>query len=508
MIRISDYLRRKGLTTYDQETMTHTYNYKKRYGQIQIIQDMLNGFELIHAKERWKTELSEITDGRWLDLYITFEYMKKVVEELKTLAPLMTQFTTERDKQVRKLQQMATVINWDQLFYEIYETLETKGDFFAYWSTEGENSKKDGIPLLKVLESEKMTDIVLNRVTHEPEAYIYEEDVWDENIDEATGKVTVINKRTVTWIFKKGYIRVNDAFAYPEEGYMIFPNGVGYEDEFRIIHVPSYKKQKNSFSDIPAIQYIDPCLLLDKLDSLILRVNERLGFPIPVLVGGRINVKKSALTAGGALVVDRDDWLDNSGDTKPDVHFLEVNNGLEPIYAQIAKTVSDLYKKACLIREELEEIVSSSDSSRNFSQLRIAIEQKNRKYYTNIAVGFAPYIKTVLKENKLWLKSDDKRGELLTWLVPDVLVHNSKFDEFLMTAQKRALGESTLAKELRMEGKTPAEIKAQKDEVTEELYTKGEDMSYDKGQGEATDIASNANNLDTKKINGLDNNLK
>jgi hypothetical protein len=159
-----------------------------------------------------------------------------------------------------------------------------------------------------------------------------------------------------------------------------------------------------------------------------------------------------------------------------------------------------------LIREALEEKLSSSDSSRNISQMRLGIEQKNKKYYTNIAEsqGMRDYIKVVLMENGVWNKTDEDN---ITFEVPTILINNSVFDELLMKAQLRALGESTLEDELIAKGKNESEIKAHKDKVNEELYGKNNDMSFQKSNNvvanEITDRVSNGSN-----VQGLDNNFK
>ena len=71
----------------------------------------------------------------------------------------------------------------------------------------------------------------------------------------------------------------------------------------------------------------------------------------------------------------------------------------------------------------------------------------------------------------------------------------------------RALGDSTLEDELIAQGKTEQEVKEQKAKVTEELYGKNNDMSFEKGtqpvSNEITDRAMNGSN-----VQNLDNNFK
>ena len=496
---MSEFLRQQGALT-PQLQFTAGNNYDARRRQIKIIQDMINGYEAVHAKARWKTANANLSDAEWYAMYVSYEYMTKVIQELKVLAPLMKNFTTEDTKYISVLSTMSRIVDWNQLFFEIYETLETKGDFFATWSTNDE-SKIDGIPRLRVLETESMDDIQLNPLTNEVEAYIYKETVKDERLDEENGTLDDENSREVTWIFKKGYIRANDSVKY-EKGYKIFKNKPEYSDIIRIIHIPTFKKQSDKFSKIPAIEYIDPCLLLDRVHTSRSTINDHLGFPFPFIIGGYIDRDKSQLIPGGSACIFPEEWLAEKENQMPQVVQMEINNDLQSIKDEIYDAVTDLYKKVCLMREGLEEKLGSSDSSRNISQLRLGLEQKNKKYYTNISVGFETYIKVVLQESKVLKKKDMKK--FISFKVEDILVNNSLFDSLLLTAQKRALGYSTLDSELKEAGMTDAEITKRKELITEELYGKNNDMSF--SPNEIKDRVSNGNNLD--EIKNLDNNFK
>jgi len=506
---ISEYLRQRSALRKPQAYDINDGEQDPRIRQIAIIQDMLNGYEAIHAKNRWKTECSQLDDDDWYKQFITFNYMEKVINELKTLAPYMENFNTDDERKIKILKKTLEEehLNFKQLLYEIYETLETKGDFFAYWST-NEESKVGGIPVLKVLESENMYDIQKDPLTNEVIAYIYKEYIVEEELDEDTGTLNEVNAREVTWIFKKGYIRVNDSVKYADsDGYMIFENKPEYSDIIRLIHVPSFKNQKDKFSDIPASEYIDPCLLLDKTDTNRNIINDHLAFPIPIITGGLIDEDNSALIAGGAMYIEPEEWVQNM-DKMPTVNFMEISNDIKSLVDEKYDAVTDLYKKACLIREQLEEKLSTSDSSRNISQLRLGIEQKNKKYYKNIAEAFAKYFRVVLKEHKAIKAKEFKIKEKFTFEIPDVLVNNSIFDDLLIKLQKRNLGYSTLEEELKTEGMTKQQIENRKRIINEEMYTNTNDMSVDKQPKEVVDRVSNGANNDDVKGSGLDNRFK
>ena len=155
-----------------------------------------------------------------------------------------------------------------------------------------------------------------------------------------------------------------------------------------------------------------------------------------------------------------------------------------------------------MIREGLEEKLSSSGSSRTVSQLRLGIEQKNKKYYNNIAKAFEQYFYVVLNENGLWNKKDAKP---VTFEIPKVLVNNSMFDELLLTTQLRALGLSTLTEELISKGFSKKEIEERMELINEELYGANADMSYSPSKEVKDRVASGAND---NKIKGLDNNFR
>ena len=472
-----------------------------RRKQMSVISDMMSGYEAVHAKNRWKSTSSGLTDDAWYRMYVSFNYFSKVINELKMLAPYMDKFNTEDEKKTKILKRTLDKkhLNWRQLLYEIYVTLETKGDFYAYYSTSEEN-KVDGIPVLKVLKPECMEDIILD-TNNQPIKYIYKERVWREDLDESTGTVNIFDERDVTTIYAKGYIRVNDPIKYAKtQGYKIFYNSIGYENEIRLIHIPSFKKQGDKFSIIPSAEYVDPSLLLAKIDTNRDIINDHLGFPFPFIIGGRINTSDSQLIAGGAGYIDPESWVIDSGQM-PQLIKMEINGELESIEKEKADAVADLYKKVSLIRESLEETLSGSDSSRNISQLRLGIEQKNRKYYENIADGLKPYFKSVLRESGLLTKKDIDKD--FTFQIPDVLVNNSIFDDLLVLKMKRELGESTLTKEMKEDGYTEKDITERKKQITEEING-GADMSFMPNQ--ANDVVKNSSGV--AGGSGLDNNFK
>lgn len=509
---------------------TNTKNDARRK-QMAIIQDFLNGYQIIHSMARWKTKDSQLSQEEWEKMYVSYNYMKKIINELKTLAPYIDTFTTEDEDIVKFMKKTLEkdYLNWTQLEYEVYETLETKGDFYMTFFSD-EDSKLDGISIPKILLSANMDDVLVNPITKKVEAYIYKERVWEESLNESLGTLEDVNMRDVVWIFQKGKVRINDPIKYSnpkcsdcgmeydspisacscgstdfEIGYRIYYDKPEYQDIIRVVHVPSYKKQSDKFSEIPASQYIDPCLLADKLDMERDIIISHLAFPIPIIIEGYIDGDNSCLIAGGGIVIKANDGLLDLGKF-PEVKIMEINNELKSLVDAKDDCITDLYKKACLMREGLEEKMAGSDSSRNSSQLRLGIEMKNKKYFTNIAEAFNLYFKVNLYENGLITQEDFESNSKYTFKLPDVFINNSMFEELLLTQQKRAMGKSTLSSEMREEGHSDKEIEERKEEVVEELYGKNNDMSYN--SKEVTDIVSNSENTNDIAVKGMDNNFK
>ena len=85
---MSEYLRQRGALTKNQKWIaSYSKEVNARQMQIDIISDFMNGYEGVHSKNRWKTSSSRMSDEEWYSTFITFNYMKKIIGELKILAP-------------------------------------------------------------------------------------------------------------------------------------------------------------------------------------------------------------------------------------------------------------------------------------------------------------------------------------------------------------------------------------------------------------------------------------
>ena len=424
-------------------------------------------------------------------IYNPYGYMKKIITELVTLSPIFDNFTTNSKNKIKPLKKSLKQMNWNMLRSEIIETLETKGDFYAYWFYEtsnieklGWNKRDDGIwenpiPRVKVLESENITEVTIDN-TNTITGFTYKETFVKETIDDTTGNILNTQTYDVTTIFKKGYIRVNDPVNYPDKGYMVFPNKEWEKDIIRMIYVPSFKKQKDKFSYIPAIDYLDPVLLLNYITSDIRYINRLAGFPINWIIDLDIDWDNSSLMPGGVIKSNTNPSSQNQGKYQS----VEIKSELKTLQYERDLVNKDLYKKIGLIREELEEKMGSSDSSRVLSQLRLTLESKFEKYCNNIAEGFAPYFESLLKANNLWSKTDD----CITFEMPDIYVNTSIFDDLAIKNTKLAIGETSMQEEWDKKGLTEEEKKVREDNINRDIMMGQNDISI---SPQVMDVAKN-----------------
>lgn len=440
---------------------------------------------------RWYKTSSNIQKDDLMRMYNPYGYMKKIINEMVLLSPMMQDFNTNNKTKIKLLRKQFDIIKWNNLLPEIFETLETKGDFFAYWYYE------EGNPFakIKVLDPRNMKDITMDN-NNEPTGYVYEEVFLDQIIDEPTGKVVDVKQYTVQTIFKKGYIRVNDSYNIPE-GFKIYPNKKQDLDKIRIIHVPSFKKQREKFSTPPSIDYLDKILLLDAITSDLRLINRLIGFPIMLIGDGEFDWDNSALTPAGVVKYKSSDDALLMG-KQAVVTQQEIKNNLQTIQDERDLIDSALYKEMGLIREKMEQKLSG-DSSRMFAQLRLLLENKYEKYCTSIQKAFAPYCESVLKENNQWNKDKD---EMVSLELPDNFVNTSIFDDLAIMNTKMAMGQTTMTEEWDKKGMNEEAKAYRKKNIQEEVLLGNEDPNV------SGSVKQTALNGKSSEINQLDNQMK
>ena len=88
---------------------------------------------------RWYKTSSNIQKDDLMRMYNPYGYMRKIINEMVLLSPMMQDFNTNNKTKIKLLRKQFDIIKWNNLLPEIFETLETKGDFFAYWYYEEGN---------------------------------------------------------------------------------------------------------------------------------------------------------------------------------------------------------------------------------------------------------------------------------------------------------------------------------------------------------------------------------
>lgn len=483
------------------------YGINNRKDVIDVINDFLYNNAFKHYFKRWYSINKQVSEDVVRKNYSPYGYMDKIIDELKLLAPEFHVFNTSDVKKVQMLNRALYDMDWDSLYREIIETFETKGDFFAYWYYEQSDVEIDGwnkiklsnggvfwenpIPQIVVLESEKMVDIIIDS-NQKPIKYVYVENYIDEQVDDY-GSRTKSEIYTVTKIFEKGKIIVVDSRDnIPKYIY----NKEHEKDIIRLIHIPSFKKRSEKFSEIPATKYIDLCLILDAISSDYRLINKRSAFPILAHNDIEVIDEDTYLEPGGVYATRT--LYDNNPDNKPNpfAKLLEITNGLETLRDERNEVDKVFYKKTGLTRESLEEVLGRSDSSRVPSQIRITLENKYKKYFTNINRGFKTYFNSLLKYNNL-LRKKDKEVEFVQ---PETFVNGSIFDKLEVINNKLALGLTTMREEWIKQGLTEDEIAKRERRIKEEIVNGSNDL-------DVTDNSKYIARKETATMN-LDNKFK
>jgi len=485
VIKISQYLNLIGLPPKkinDTEEVKTTKQSSKNYyttirkGIIEVIEDFMDGNGFPHYYERFfKRQIDEtgrevgMTYSDMARIYVSYGFIPKAIKEIVTLAPTFDNFNIIDKTKVDVLKDFIKKIRWNSLYSEIIETLETKGDFFLYWYYEGDNP----IPFVRVLESKYVFDIITDESGNIEELY-YKKTYAKKIGDKETGEVQTIHY-PVTIIFGKGYIRINDKYNYPETGYKILYNKEFEKDVVRVVRVSSFKKHNNTFSDIPAVAYIDPSLIMDNITSDLRYINRLASFPIHWIWDSDIDTNNSSFLPGGLVY----------GSSKVDVlasgrqGFIkqtEIQNELKSLQFERDIVNKDFYKKTALIREELEEIMGTSDSSKVLEQLRLMLSNKYEKYFYNIRDGFNPLFVSILKSLELYNEDEDKN---VSFAPPEIFINTSILDTLSIMNTKLALGLTTMKEEWDKQGMTEKQQEERKENINNEYIENNKDISIE-----------------------------
>ena len=311
-------------------------DYSERKKVIDKVETVLNGDAYEYYKQKFYNPNSSKSDDEVMKrLFTDYKLLNQVLENFKSFCPtLKPQSISEsnkkniKDKKKRLVDTAIKTISWDKINSEIYDILEVNGDcfFYIYFDDTEVISKKDKfrIPKISLLISKNMVDI-LKDDSNETLAYIYEDNIVQNEIDYETGNITKNDLGTAKYIFKKGEVfryiqgkKESGNLSVDEQGVLKIKkieNSESYKDIIPIIHIPSNKRQDEKFSAVPAQDYVELCLQLMQIQSDIRATNRQLGFPRITLLDckyvegdGRIGGVKRAVS-----VSEENEYMDKQG---------------------------------------------------------------------------------------------------------------------------------------------------------------------------------------------------
>jgi len=477
-------------------------NKSQRLIDIDIIDDLRSGKGFEHYKNRFlKSAESTITDEDLKKIYHSRNEVDTVIRKLVSYCPSLDVYVPNNplsDEERAKRQQKVIYdwlefIKWSQKLNNIYDDQEAKGDVFYYMYFDSPKSKN---LRFKYLTAKNMKNIILDE-NGEAEAYVYEES-YTKTLISPNGDVNESYTGKIVYVFEKGKTRIyKQMFDYDEtlKKYMpilddnkkhkynesIILNRTSYIDEIAIVRIPSYLRDGEEFSTIPASNYIEHGLTLDDLNSNIRMINMLLGFPITFIINGKVT--KGERKPGGFIYVHNDINLDTgNSQSEAKVQDLQISNDLNSLFKYYNDEDDALRESAGLVSKTLQLKLGSSDSSRVIKQLIAPMENKIELYVDNIRQAMKLPIKVVLKENGLY---DDELDYGTTLLKPKFIVKVSPFDEQIYESNELAKGTKTKT-EIGLINKEPySEIEARIDKTESELEI----------SNESKDTVKSANNI-------------
>lgn len=433
-------------------------------------------------------------------LYITYNFMDSVIKKIVSYCPNLRNVATRSNQKRKLIKKALNEIDWHGLENEIYDTLESKGDMFFEIYFEDEDDK---IPRLRVLEPKNMLRALLDDKNRYKQ-YVYREWVEDESPDYSTGAVYTSSQRERVIVFERGRKIVfdpkkNDKNEYikDKDNNIVYnveeiPNRDSYKNEFPLIHIKGYKKQKEEFSENPAEKYIDMCLTLDQITSDFRQINRMLGYPFIMIVDGE-PIKGHKRSPASIMGVKTSDSIPEG--KQAIIKDIQINNDLKSLFEEFKIVRDDLYDKAGLVTPTLREKLNV-DSSRVVQQLNLPSENKIELYVDNIIKEMILWFEILLKENNLYNERTDID---LSFIKPKFIIKSSPFDE-LLYEQSEIKSTKKSRQEIYIEnGNTDEEIEIRKKEINDELGDEAKDKSFTK-ENEIIDKVSNANNVDKNMI--------
>ena len=487
-------------------------DYSERKKVIDKVETVLNGDAYEYYKQKFYNPNSSKSDDEVMKrLFTDYKLLNQVLENFKSFCPtLKPQSISEsnkkniKDKKKRLVDTAIKTISWDKINSEIYDILEVNGDcfFYIYFDDTEVISKKDKfrIPKISLLISKNMVDI-LKDDSNETLAYIYEDNIVQNEIDYETGNITKNDLGTAKYIFKKGEVfryiqgkKESGNLSVDEQGVLKIKkieNSESYKDIIPIIHIPSNKRQDEKFSAVPAQDYVELCLQLMQIQSDIRATNRQLGFPRITLLDckyvegdGRIGGVKRAVS-----VSEENEYMDKQGQV---IQHSSATN--ESFFEEEDRVTDYLYNLVGVTNPTLMKRVGSSDSSKVMQQVNARMEKKIERYIDNIIQAFSVYFKILFLENNVYNEYDEN----FSFEKPRSIIKNSPYDDLLLDQLGINIGKYTIQDLLKKQGKTDEEIEKHFEQLNKEMVNGKNDITVNKTDEENKEIEYAVKNANSR----------
>lgn len=460
--------------------------------RISIIKDLYNGKGLKYYKKRYITK-EALNSGYidWKKRYETSNYMNLLVDEFIEFIPYIDEvqgISSTSDRTIERKQDLfdkwLDKSNWKSLCKNIAKERKLSGDVYVHWWI-AEDDDGFRYPKFKKFDSEYMT--MKSNEDENIEAYIWEKDIsWQEKIQGDTLNYQSKSK-TITYEFLRGKTNIYEN-GILESTEVSDPK---YIKEFQLIHLQYLKQENSNYSVIPCESLVDGCLRMDKIETSISTTNLVSGSPTLVVKNGKLT-QGSSFGENGILYIESEDETGNLG---CEWGQLEITNGLESKMSELEQVVNMLYKRANLVQPKLVEKLTTTDSSKVVSSIRVNLENEIEDFFLELQKKFKLPLRILYEENDELAKKDD-----IELKIPTTLINMSKFDEYLLMAQEMSLGIRTVRDNIKDTGKTVEQTNKKIDQLNKEQVGGKDDIS----------IKSTSSNNEQAKENApnLDNNLK
>lgn len=482
------YLNKFSYNNYSQNTV--------RIQQMKVVEDLFNGKGFSYFKGKYINDSSVLTLNNLKVLYTDRNYMNIILSKIISFCPTLNKINYKTDKQLKLFHKFMKKNNWLNLFEEIYYNFEAKGDNFAYVVFENKN---DTIPKFHMLKPECMK-LVVRDENDNPKHYIYREYKPSVNYNYSDGSLISSSGRYITYIFSKGRTilidenRINKKIDFEGSELEItdvYMNRSSMSDMFALIHIPSFKRQNEDFSNIPASNYADDVISISKETTNINQINMQLGFPVKyitdgTIVGGNLMPGSHLLCKSNFFIQDENGKVIEklASPIKMEIKDFQITNSLKTLFENLYHMIDCVYEKAGLIPPSLEAKLGSTDSSRVIQQLRSGLENKVELYVDQIIQALEPVIKVLMIENDEY---DEERDYNLGLIKPDFILKNSPFDQQLYDASQINSGIESIKDILVKKGLSLQEIK-EKEKIVETKKT-------DNSNNEIKNIVENSSNV-------------